>query len=232
MNDQLVDAVVTELQNVPQEYFTKFDGGWGDRIGTALADAVYSKQMVYETKNGKGLLPRLLKFNEIYPDATRSLATLASLSEGQLAAILGHGKTNGRTKASAVLKAASNLKAVGVIDASDYDAANTRHRDAYTAVHGLGPVTCDYFGMLLGTPDFKVDTWIRRFTDRVADEAGLARTDDPKVVLGEARTHGDFGTTDTHLDHAVWLYERTGQQAGDGRKVPLTGYQRIGAVPS
>nr|WP_229659660.1 hypothetical protein [Tersicoccus solisilvae] len=62
--------------------------------------------------------------------------------------------------------------------------------------------------MLLGTPDFKVDTWIRRFIDRVADEAGIARTDDPKAVLREARTRGDFGATDTHLDHAVWLYER------------------------
>ncbi|GGC78265.1 hypothetical protein GCM10011512_01010 [Tersicoccus solisilvae] len=121
--------------------FTEFDGGWGDRIGTALVDAVYSKQMVYETKNGKGLLPRLRDFNEKYPDASVSLAVLTSLTEGQLTAVLGHGKTNGRTKASAVLEAALNRKAVGVIKARDYDATNAKHRDAYTAVHGLGPVT-------------------------------------------------------------------------------------------
>lgn len=37
-----------------------------------------------------------------------------------------------------------------------YDHQNQKLREGYLHVHGLGPITDNYFGMLLGYPD----TWI------------------------------------------------------------------------
>lgn len=212
--DALVDAFVRDVRQIPGERFEIYRNGWEGQIGMALVDAVYSKQTQYRTKRGKGLLPRLLAFHGKYERARSDLRELLKLSESELKNVLGNGVTNGRTKASAVLEAAKKLVCAEVFTHEQYDHLNPSHRSAYLSVHGLGPVTQNYFGMLLGYPDTKPDTWIIRAVQRVADaenleivvKAKLART-----VVSEAHVLTKLGKTVTHMDHAIWLTERAGR---------------------
>ena len=160
--EALIHAFECDVRLIPKDRFTAYQKGWDGRIGMALIDAVYSKQTCYKTKRGKGLLPRLLAFQDEYSEAGRDLRNLLELPESALRGILGNGVTNRRSKASAVLEAARNLGQLGVYTHEEYDHRNQAHRDAYLGVHGLGPVTHNYFGMLLGYPDTKPDTWIIR----------------------------------------------------------------------
>ncbi len=209
--EALIEAFINDLQNIPKERFEVYQKGWESHLGMALIDAVYSKQTQYKTTRGKGLLPRLLTFREQHPDAGDNLRQLVALSEEDLRLILGNGVTNGRSKASAVLEAAGNLTTLNVFTAQYYDHHQPSHRRAYLNVHGLGPVTHNYFGMLLGYPDTKPDVWIIRAVQRVATEANVGSTVNAKIarrVLTEAHHRTGQGKTVTHMDHAVWLSER------------------------
>lgn len=209
--DALIEAFVRDLKTIPEDQFEVYQKGWEGQLGMALIDAVYSKQTQYKTSRGKGLLPRLRTFQEKHHGAGKDLRELAKLSEEDLRLILGNGVTNGRSKASAVLEAAGNLIALNVFTAQQYDHHKITHRGAYLRVHGLGPVTYNYLGMLLGYPDTKPDVWIIRAVQRVAADANIDTTINAKVarvVLTEAHRRTALGKTVTHMDHAVWLTER------------------------
>ena len=211
--DALVDAFVRDVRQIPGERFEIYRSGWEGQIGMALLDAVYSKQTQYRTKRGKGLLPQLLAFHGKHERARSDLRELLKLSEPELKDILGNGVTNGRTKASAVLEAANMLVRAEVYTHEQYDHLNPSHRSAYLEVHGLGPVTHNYFGMLLGYPDTKPDTWIIRAVQRVADAENLGIVVNSKLartVVTEAHVITKLGKTVTHMDHAIWLTERDG----------------------
>lgn len=209
--EELIKAFTQDVRKIPADHFEIYQKGWEGKIGMALVDAVYSKQTRYKTKRGKGLLPRLLAFQKMHEKAGRDLRVLNKMSEQELRGTLGNGITNGRTKASAVLEAAASLAQLGVFTHEQYDHHEQAHRDAYLDVHGLGPVTHNYFGMLLGYPDTKPDTWIIRAVQRVADTHGMVLKVDSKLarlVLTEAHLRTKLGRTVTHMDHAVWLTER------------------------
>lgn len=209
--DKLIDAFECDVRTIPGDRFEVYQKGWEGQIGMALVDAVYSKQTRYKTKRGRGLLPRLLAFQEKNPHAGTDLSELLELTEPELRDVLGNGVTNGRTKASAVLEAASGLVKLSVCTHEQYDHQNQAHRDAYLHVHGLGPVTHNYFGMLLGYPDTKPDTWIIRAVQRVADAATLGVAVNSKLartVVTEVYRRTKLGRTITHMDHAIWLTER------------------------
>lgn len=209
--NQLVDAFERDVRTIPNEKFEVYQKGWEGQLGMALVDAVYSKQMLYKTKRGKGLLPRLLAFKEKYPLAGLDLRELVKLSETNLQDVLGSGVTNGRSKASAVLEAATALVQLGAYTHDQYDHGNQAQRDAYLNIHGLGSVTHNYFGMLLGYPDTKPDTWIVHAVQRVADAENLDVKVNSKLarnVVLEAHRRTKLGKTVTHMDHAIWLTER------------------------
>jgi hypothetical protein len=209
--EELISAFSQDVREIPADRFEIYQKGWEGKIGMALVDAVYSKQTRYKTKRGKGLLPRLLAFQKRHEEAGRDLRELIKISEQEMRETLGNGITNGRTKASAVLEAAATLVQLGVFTHEQYDHHEQAHRDAYLHVHGLGTVTHNYFGMLLGYPDTKPDTWIIRAVQRVADAQGMALKVDSKLarsVLTEAHRRTKLGRTVTHMDHAVWLTER------------------------
>ena len=89
---------------------------------------------------------------------------------------------------------------------------NTEHQRAYRSVHGLGKVTYHYLGMLLGYGDVKPDTWIVRAVQRVADTHQLGLNVTPALarrVVTETHKATSHGETAPHLDHAIWLNERT-----------------------
>jgi hypothetical protein len=80
--NQLMDAFERDVRTIPSENFEAYEKGWEGQLGMALVDAVYSKQMLYTTKRGKGLLPRLLalqnpecSFGLKPPDSRSDLAT-------------------------------------------------------------------------------------------------------------------------------------------------------------
>lgn len=209
--DALIEAFVRDLKTIPEERFKVYQKGWEGQLGMALIDAVYSKQTRYKTKRGKGLLPRLLTFQKKHHSAGKDLRELTKLSKEELCLILGRGVTNGRSKASAVLEAADNLIALNVLTAQQYDHHQASHRSAYLKVNGLGPVTHNYLGMLLGYPDTKPDVWIIRAVQRVATGANIDLAVNAKIaqhVLTEAHCRTGCGKTVTHMDHAVWLTER------------------------
>lgn len=207
----LIDAFERDVRTIPNDRFEVYQKGWEGKIGMALVDAVFSKQTRYKTKRGRGLLPRLLAFQEQHPQAGIDLRDLLILAESELRNVLGNGVTNGRTKASAVLEAASNLLELKVYTHEEYDHQNRNHRSAYLDVHGLGEVTHNYFGMLLGYPDTKPDTWIIRAVQRVADAESLGVTVNSQLarsVVVEVHGRTNLGRTVTHMDHALWLTER------------------------
>lgn len=209
--EALISAFEHDVKTIPTERFAIYQRGWEGQLGMALIDAVYSKQMKYTTKYGKGLLPRLRAFKASHPQAALDLRNLSVLTEAELQDTLGKGKTNGRSKSSALLEAAQALVGLGVFTAGDYDHHIQAHRDAYLKVYGLGTVTHNYFGMLLGYPNTKPDTWIIGAVQRVANEHGIEVKVDKKVattILTETYQRTKLGATITHMDHAVWLTER------------------------
>ena len=209
--EALISAFEQDVKTIPAERFAAYQRGWDGQLGMALIDAVFSKQMKYTTKHGRGLLPRLKIFKDLHSHAGTDLRTLITLTEQDLQASLGKGKTNGRSKASAVLEAADALVQLGVFTATDYDHQDQTQQDAYLKVHGLGPVTHNYFGMLLGYPNVKPDRWIIGAVQRVANTHALAVKVDKTLattVMIETHQRTNLGATVTHFDHAVWLTER------------------------
>lgn len=219
MNEELVQAFAKDAEALTNEQLTDYKRGWTGKLPMAVMDAAYSQQTQYLTAHGKGLLPNLHSFQQTHPEAAVNLRALLDVPAAEVAAIVGHGKTNGRTKASAVLEVARNLTGLTppVYTAAVYDHHNEAHRRAYTSVHGLGKVTYNYLGMLLGYPDVKPDTWIIAAVQRVADSAGIGIKVDANVaceVVTTAHEKTGLGETITHFDHAVWLAERARQGVG------------------
>ena len=205
----LVEFVQAEL---PRDTWKPWPGGWPEQIEAALIDAVLSIAAQYGTpENGvRGAVSRYRK--AVGTDRPNDLARLTAYDPDELQAVLTDQKVSGRTKASAIVEAAGNLLALGVKTASDLDPHDPAQKRAYTCVHGLGPVTWEYFVMLLGKPGVKADRWILRFVSR-----GLGRDLTPaeaRSLLHEVADHLD--ATPTELDHAIWAYERERQAPESG----------------
>lgn len=212
---ELVNSFCADIQRLTEQQLTAYAGGWPNHLPMALLDAVFSIRAQYNTKHGKGLAPRLAQFKETYPAAAQDLRELLKLTESEISDILGHGVTAGNTKAHAALQVAENsvnIELFPVCCAQDFDPSIYQHRQAYLSVRGLGKVTFRYFTMLLGHGDVKPDIWIIRAVQRVADNHQIDITVTPALahkVVTEAHAITGLGETVTHLDHAIWLNERT-----------------------
>ena len=198
---QLVHVIEGEL---PRDTWTPWPGGWPDQIEAALIDAVLSISAKYGTaENGvRGAIGRYRAARGT--DQPNDLVALATYDPEQLQTVLNNQRVSGRTKASAIVEAAGNLEAAGVKSAADLDPRNPVQKKAFTDVHGLGWVTWEYFGMLLGKPGIKADRWVVRFVSRALDREISAS--EARSLLIAAAT--GLNATPTELDHAVWAYER------------------------
>lgn len=198
---QLVDFITAEL---PRDSWTPWPGGWPDQIEAALIDAVMSISAKYgsETNGVRGAVTSYRA--AVGSERPNDLARLANQDPEQLQAVLNDQKISGRTKASAIVEAAENLLAVGVKSAADLDPHSSDQKKAYTNVHGLGWVTWEYFGMLLGKPDIKADRWVVRFVSRALDRE-LTAAEAKALLIGAA---AELESTPTELDHAIWALER------------------------
>lgn len=133
------------------------------------------------------------------------LRVLAQMDVGSLERAVGSQKTAGVPKAEAIVRAASALVDVGVLAADDVEPANPRQKRAYTSVRGLGWVTWEYFGMLLGRPGVKADRWVVQAV-RNAVRRPVTPTVARDVVLGAAAA---LERSPTVLEHALWAFERS-----------------------
>ena len=79
-----------------------------------------------------------------------------------------------------------------------------QHKRAYLSVKGCGPVTWSYFGMLLGFPDVKADTWIVRYVSKALGRQ-TSSTEAQRIVNHVAQQRE---ISATQLDHAIWQYAR------------------------
>lgn len=210
MFEQQVRAVVAETAKLDHDEFTAYSGGWKGYVGTALVDAVFSIRAKYQVKDPtKGVSGRLSTFNAKYPEAMNDLAELAAVGEPDLAEIMGHTKTGGRTKAACVIDAAKALLALypPISTAEDFVAADPATvKAAYTSVHGLGWVTSEYFQMLLGAPGVKADRMIVRFVNAALEGEGMGAVDarTARELVVQAYTAEPRGETLTHYEHAIW----------------------------
>lgn len=103
-----------------------------------------------------------------------------------------------------VVDAADALANVGLVHAGDFT-GRPDQRKAYLSIRGCGPVTWTYFGMLLGEPGVKADTWIVRF---VHDALGRSVTStEAEALVSEAAA--ELRVSNSQLDHAIWQAARS-----------------------
>jgi endonuclease III len=202
-----LEKLLEQLSNeLPREKWKPWPGGRKNQIEAALIDAVLSIQANYGSEgNGvRGAVNRYAKRHDASGTDLNDLTRLVEMDEDTLQDLLNDQVISGRTKASAIKEAAANLVSEGVRHADDLDVENFSHKKAYTGVHGLGAVTWEYLGMLLGKPGVKADTWICRFVGRGTGHE-VSPQEAKRLVMAAAER---LAEDPTHLDHAIWAYER------------------------
>ncbi|MCF6745496.1 hypothetical protein E9529_14695 [Blastococcus sp. KM273128] len=133
------------------------------------------------------------------------LCVLAQIDAASLQRTVGAQKTAGVPKAEAIVRAAAALVDVGVVSADDVEPADPRQKRAYTSVRGLGWVTWEYFGMLLGRPGVKADRWVVQ-----AVSNAVHRQVTPLVARDVVLSAADaLERSPTVLEHALWAFERS-----------------------
>lgn len=203
------DAVAKLRRKIDDELasnWAAWPGGWPDEIEVALIDAVFSIQASYtgvrnvvgrwRAHRGAG---RLDDLSEVTSFVNTPQEFMTICDNAQMV------PSRSSTKAEAVLAAATRLAGLDVYNAADLDTTKAEHRDAYVGVKGLGEVTWQYLGMLLGKPGVKADTMIRRF---VAASQGRSDTSahEARIVVEAAAAKMNCSATD--LDHAIWSHQR------------------------
>jgi hypothetical protein len=198
----------------------EWPGGWPGQIEAALLDAVLSIRARYGSAN-TGVRAAVRRYKEfVDDDRPNSLMRLAGFDPIELGEVLKNRQvTGGASKATAVIEAAKRLNAEGVEQAADIPVAEVgarrtpeqqvrfeRLKSAYRSVPGLGKVTFAYFTMLVGEPDVKADTWVRRFVAEAIGREEVSSTYTEQLAKAAA---GHYGVDPRVLDHAIWVYMRT-----------------------
>ncbi|TQL51830.1 hypothetical protein [Ornithinicoccus hortensis] len=207
------DALEKGIKEKLPQPWSRWPGGYPGEIEIALLDAVRSIRARYRTRD-TGVRGATARYREsVGGGPLDDLTRLAAHDPEHLATIIGRQETSGRTKAEAIVEAASNLSAAGVRGADDLQPES--HKGAYTRVRGLGKVTWEYFTMLLGKPGVKADTWVTRW---VAEQIGRPVSSDEagalvREVAGRMADAPDAsGPLLTRLDHQIWLTARGRQR--------------------
>lgn len=180
-------------------------GGWPGEIETALVDAVFSVRAKYGSREREtGVFGAVQRYRRSRGGTADDLRVLASFEETELVRLTNGGKLARRTKAAVAQGAAAALVETGVVHSADLADRQAEARSAYLSVMGCGPVTWQYFRMLLGYDDVKPDTWVMRFVqDRLPD---VTTTADATALVTEVASQ--LGVPATDLDHAIWRWRR------------------------
>lgn len=193
----------------PPAAWISWPGGYPDRPDLALVDAVMSIRARYGTTRPDGpvtgVTGAVARYREHAGDAGPDwMSHLAGQDPRGLEEVVGRSVTGGRRKAEAIVDAARRFNDAGVFSALPFNPEDEDQRRLYTGVQGLGPVTWDYFCMLLGHPGVKPDTWIGRFV-----EAAIGQTLTPSEAGAAVKAAAaQLGANPSQLDHAIWDYAR------------------------
>lgn len=103
------------------------------------------------------------------------------------------------------MEAAKRFAAIGVTEPAHLRPNDANHRTQYTGVSGLGPITWEYFTMLLSHDGVKADTWITEFAGRAVGRR--VRSQFAGALVKEAANKLDVD--EKELDHAIWSYAST-----------------------
>ncbi|WP_167098283.1 hypothetical protein [Mycobacterium sp. DL592] len=198
-----LDKLLAHIDGTIVEWKEMFDG-WPGNIELALIDAVLSIQARYGNDPTTGIRGSLLRYRDVSGrESWDDLEVLAGMDPGQLMEVLANRqKTGGVTKAEAIVNAAKRFVAVGVVHSTDVQPGSVAQRDAYCGTKGLGPITWEYFLMLLGNDGVKPDVLVSRFV-----EEALGRSVDYTEVMrlvreAATRLQKPVGA----LDHSIWNY--------------------------
>lgn len=209
--DSRIGALQTAVEKIPDSYFTAYGGGWPGEISTALIDAVFSIRARYRASNpAAGVSGRIRSFRAVEPGILNDLTALRALGDTRIREIMGSTVTGRRLKAEAVIEAAESFVNRGVVHANDFlNADREAMKHAYISVMGLGPVTFEYFSMLLGIPGVKADTMIIRFVNSALRAAGheSATGNVVRTLVIETFNTLHKGETLTHFEHALWRFQ-------------------------
>lgn len=205
------DALLSAVDQIPNEYFSMYGGGWIDEISTALLDAVFSIRARYRAADpSKGVIGRVRAFRSVVPGARDDLIALSDLGSMRIGEIMGSGTTGRRPKSEVVVDVADRFVVAGIVHARDVLEADTHSMKAtYTSVRGLGWVTYEYFTMLLGVPGVKTDTMITRFVNNAlaaadVDPVGPHATRDFVIAAYERSGKGE---TLSAFENALWRFQ-------------------------
>lgn len=153
----------------------------------------------------RGAVLRYATYSEHIP-AAEKVIHLASQDPLALERVLNRQKVHsGKTKAAAIVEAAQRFVDIGVTEASHLVTDKAEHRQQYTGVSGLGPVTWEYFTMLLSHDGVKADTWITKFVSRAIQQR-VSAAQASELVKKAAQK---LGVDQKELDHAIWNYAST-----------------------
>ncbi|SDU17943.1 hypothetical protein [Jiangella alkaliphila] len=202
-----VQRLVTAIETSLPAQWQQWPGGWPNQIEAALIDAVMSIRARYGQSH-TGVRGAIFKWREQRGGRRRldDLQALTAADPSRLTDVFGRQQlSGGALKGVAIVQAAQNLVDNKVRHAADVDPASARHKAAYTSVRGLGPVTWEYFLMLLGTPGVKADTWITRFVSEALDGRTVTSTEARALVI---RVAEKLQVSPTLLDHAIWSHRR------------------------
>ncbi len=181
--------------------------GYPNQIELALIDSVLSIRANYGSSATTGVRGAVGRYKDQLRRGSQcnDLRTLASIDSSDLGPVLDNRqRSSGRTKVDLIFEVAERLVAAGVTEAAHLDPDNESQRQAWCGVHGLADVTWAYFGMLLGRPGVKADRMIRRFVGDAVNREVSAHEAARLVTSVAGRLHGDT----SHLDHAIWRYQR------------------------
>lgn len=205
------DALLSAVDQIPNEYFSMYGGGWIGEISTALLDAVFSIRARYRAAEpSKGVIGRVRAFRSVVPGARDDLIALSDWGSVRIGEIMGSGTTGRRPKSEVVVDAADRFVAAGIVHAGDLLEADTHSMKAtYTSVRGLGWVTFEYFTMLLGVPGVKADTMITRFVNNTlaaadVDPVGPHAARDLVIAAYERSGKGE---TLSAFENALWRFQ-------------------------
>jgi hypothetical protein len=206
-----LDRLLVAIAAIPTPW-KEWPGGYPGRLDLALVDAVMSIRFRYgrERKDGswtgaRGAVLRYQAYSDHVAPAEK-MKNLANQDPIALERILNRQKVHsGKTKACAIVEAAQRFLAIDVTEPAHLRPDDAEHRAQYTGVSGLGPVTWEYFTMLLSHDGVKADTWIRRFVERSVQRN--VSSDEAGALIKEAANKLDV--RETKLDYAVWNYAST-----------------------
>jgi hypothetical protein len=210
MADNDVDRLRNHIRAEISE-FHAFPEGWPGSVELALIDTVLSIRARYGVTADSGVRGAIKRYKvESERTSWNDLTALAGVDVEWLQVTLANRqKTGGVPKAEAIVSAAGRLAQAGAIGAKDVDrdsseqrAAYCGTRAAYCGTRGLGPVTWEYFLMLVGHAGVKADTLMSRF---VAEALGR-RPDSNEVARLVTETAERLGMPAADLDHTIWRY--------------------------